>query len=80
MDYYGQEDLQDAQYPCSCGHCTECGLNFMPTSEELLRWAEEESSYDERTLFEEMEESDVRSKETERSDLLPLPRGQNDGL
>jgi len=32
-------------YPCSCGHCTECGLNFVASSEELRRWAREDEEY-----------------------------------
>lgn len=29
-------------YPCSCGHCPECGLNFVATPEEERRWAWED--------------------------------------
>lgn len=34
------EELFVDIYPCACGHCTECGLNFVPTEEELRRWEE----------------------------------------
>jgi len=29
-------------YPCSCGHCTECGLNFVPTDREMRDWSAED--------------------------------------
>lgn len=29
-------------YPCSCGHCPSCGLQFIPTEGEARRWAEED--------------------------------------
>lgn len=33
-------------YPCACGHCSECGINFVPTKEELARWAREDEEYE----------------------------------
>lgn len=24
-----QEEFEIESYPCACGHCTECGLNFL---------------------------------------------------
>lgn len=35
----------DYEYPCSCGHCTECGMNFVPTREEMDQWAREDEDY-----------------------------------
>lgn len=29
-------------YPCSCGHCSECGLNFVPTDQEVRDWSVED--------------------------------------
>lgn len=29
-------------YPCSCGHCLECGLNFVPTDREVREWSVED--------------------------------------
>jgi hypothetical protein len=29
-------------YPCSCGHCSECGVNAVVTPEEERRWAQED--------------------------------------
>lgn len=37
------EELFVDIYPCSCGHCTECGRNFVATPEEKRRWAQEEA-------------------------------------
>lgn len=39
------EDEDGGQYPCSCGHCSECGRNFVATPEEERRWAEEDADY-----------------------------------
>lgn len=35
-------ELFEDIYPCSCGHCTECGLNFVPTEREACEWAAED--------------------------------------
>lgn len=41
-----QEEIFVDIYPCSCGHCTECGINFVATPEEERRWAEEDANYE----------------------------------
>lgn len=37
-------------YPCACGHCTECGINFVPTEEETRRWAMEDENYNDEDI------------------------------
>jgi hypothetical protein len=46
MDEEQIVDVSENDYPCACGHCTECGRNFVATPEELVRWAEEDAEYD----------------------------------
>jgi hypothetical protein len=35
-------------YPCSCGHCSSCGGNFVPTPDEQGRWAREDEEEGQR--------------------------------
>lgn len=42
-------EIDDSGYPCSCGHCSECGLNFVPTEREAREWAEEDGVYGKST-------------------------------
>lgn len=39
------DDPDDGQYPCSCGHCPECGLNFTFNPGEEEQWANEDAEY-----------------------------------
>lgn len=38
------QDMFDDIYPCSCGHCSSCGINFIATPEEERRWAYEDAN------------------------------------